>query len=708
MTGQNAEKELIAQLKSEKRSVIIQAIVKLTRAGQSEQAIKALQPLLGSSDREISFFAAQAVSKIAQKTGLNPDSIQQSNNPPSAESSETEKKYGRRAFLDATPATAPALLEIIRTTPDLLEDDALPAIGIFLSRFGSATDGAFLEKILQKENSNLALPLINAAEHIAPAIIPRVLPHLLASAEPLVRSRSISALRKIDPEEAERHFSDLLASRNPENRLAGIGISFLFPFDRVKGYVLSLLPDENDAEVLTACRTVLASNPDVDTALSILDSIDSVAAEQKTRLSGIFRAVCHAIAAAGILASEEATPEMLVKLWKQQRLEAFLYDLEIQLSFADESKKQSIVSWINRNREHAKVKELIDRLGRNPQTEELHRQLSQKPESDAVQPVSVKAAVPSGNEPPTAEQKLEILKNLELESFKSNKIWIMKDAMSGTPALRTEALNAILRVHPDGKLVDLGKEALLDSSSEVRTAGFKILERLAPDLLKEKLSQLLQEDDANLRVRAVRFGLKFREKDCIDVLQRLIGSPEQNIRSNAISCLAICPFASVYMILMDQLDREEHPVIVRQITSILLNNPSKNVLKALDSITRTTNPAVSMVISQARNDLFDLIATLPADREPEPSEAKTPGDKPYSVSNVREIARKNQSWQPSYKATKEAKPVKVAETNWQMIISGSILLVFLAMLPIMLLSDKESSTAGASRKCHKTIEHQKE
>ena len=70
MIGNNDEQELIAQLASDKRSVKIQAIVKLTRVGKTEHALKAILPLISSEDREISFFASQAAAKISQKSGI--------------------------------------------------------------------------------------------------------------------------------------------------------------------------------------------------------------------------------------------------------------------------------------------------------------------------------------------------------------------------------------------------------------------------------------------------------------------------------------------------------------------------------------------------------------------------------------------------------------------------------------------------------------
>ncbi|EKD81182.1 MAG: hypothetical protein ACD_39C01924G0001, partial [uncultured bacterium] len=404
------ENELIAQLNSDKRSVKIQAIVKLTRAGKGEKAIMALLPYLASEDRELSFFANQAAGKIAERakisltelSGKEPATVKEL-------SPTTEQVLNRETFLNAGKEQVDTLLAIIRNTPERIPDEALPAVGSFLSRHGGISDAGFLEKCLLKDNSNLALPFINAAESVAPSILPRVLPHLLASSEPLVRSRSVSALRKIDPEEAERHFSDLLSSRNPENRLAAIGIGFLFPFERVKGYLLSMMPDEHDQEVLIACQTVLASNPEIDTALSILDCIDAVAVGQKPMLTLIFRTVCQAIAATGLLPADEASPEAMIKLWKQQRLQSFLFDLEIQLSFADDQKKASIIGWIEKNRQHPKVLELIERLGKNPQTEDVFRQLTRRQSVETAtppaRPADIKPVKPTELLPPMPAER---------------------------------------------------------------------------------------------------------------------------------------------------------------------------------------------------------------------------------------------------------------------------------------------------------------
>ncbi len=690
----NQEKELIAQLASQKRSLVIQAIVKLTRAGKSKDALEALLPFLNASDREIAFFSFQAAGKIAAKAGIDfNDFVKQQNSEHSY-----DDRITRHDLLSPAKERIPMLLRHIREESEKLPKELLPAVAIFLGRHGDQTDAPFLEKCLQNENSALALTFIEAAERIAPNVLTRSLPQLLASREPLLRSRSISALRRIDPEEAERHFSDLLASRDPEDRLAGIAIAFLFPFERVKGYILSILPEEKDVDVLKACQTFLASNPELDSALGLLDSIDAVSAEQKSRLTIIFKTVCQALAATGIMSESEASPDEIVKIWKKQRLEKFLNDLEIQLSFSDETRRAQIIEWIEKNRNHPRVQLLIERLGRNPQTEKVFLQLT-RPTGDYS---SKSSASPTSNttEQSSDSEKIKRMRQIEIEDFAANRSWLLDEATKATPAVRKEALSTLLRLHPDNRLIDLAKAAIEEQDEGLKIVGFQILERVDSEYLKENISAFLQEDAPNIRVRAVRFALKFKQNEAVAILKNLLKSSEQRIRANAVACLGLCPFNLAYRILMDQLDTEDHPVIARHITSILLSNPSKTVLKGLDNITRTSNPAVSMVISQARNDLFEILATMPEEQEEALKPVVSEEAKPYSVENVRRLARDRQkTWKPGYKpeGNAETKESFWENINWSMAISGLVVIVFLAMLPYMLLSDRSDIDLRTSK-----------
>lgn len=776
MTDQNKEQELIEQLGSDKRSLRIQAIGTLTRVGNSKTALEAVRNLMNSTDREESFFASQAAAKIAQR--LAPKNSVYQESASKVDYSDIHNLTPKN-FLECPKSDAQSLLSIIRRHANEIPEEVLPSVGVFLGKYGDVNDAPFISNYLMHNSSNMTLPYISAAERINPVILTPVLPNLLASEESLVRSRAVMALRKIDSTEAERHFLRLLSSKAAEDRLAAIEISFLFPFERVKDYLTALLAEENDPDVLKASATILASNPSKDIALKILDILESLPPEPRKRVTVIFNIVSASIASSGVLPAKEATPEALVKAWKEQRLENFLNDLEIQLSTSTGPKRDAIVSWLEKNRSIPRVKEFIEHLAINPQTEDVYQRLTGQNLADTLSLPSVdnllnqhagaaqrvaaaqaksqniqsqkrkaqQSVLPAeqqevnqvsqpgpnsaeaqkntstarlsnaqGNQTPASLQQsqpinvitaatfskaaieeqtantpdltslaetsqetteepqnisnhedetalIEHYKNLELEDFmneKSKIIEVSKDSSASVP-VRVEALKALLRLSPDLKIKEPGKIALAEQDNKLKTAGFKILERVAPDYLKEHLHDLLLDEDAHIRVRAIRFGLKIDARKSIEALESLMQSEDQTTRSNAISCLALCPFENIYPILIKSLQKETHPLVAKQITSILVSNPANGILTTLDKLNIINeNPNIEMVISQARNDLEEILSNLSPEEKQNFKDIKEVDlfteqpqeDKPYSVENVRKINQKN----------KEQKAIE--ETPW--------------------------------------------
>ncbi len=742
MSASNTENELIEQLGSDKRSLRIQAIVKLTRAGSSEAALRALAPLANTNDREEAFFASQAIAKISQKLGANitvaPKSSTQTNNNQDIPDAQT---ITAKDFLEAKKDRAPILLQYIRTKGNEIPEDVLPSIGVFLGKFGDKTDTEFIQNYLMHHCDNLTLPYISAAEKIDASMLTKTLPYLLASNESLVRSRAVMALRKIDPVEAERHFLNLLASKQAENRLAALEISFLFPFERVKDYILALLAEEKDLDVYKACATVLASNPSQEIALRILDIVESLPLAQRKLTSTIFNIVSAAITSAKVLPPDKATPQALVNTWKEQRLQNFLNDLEIQLSTTTGPKREAIVAWLEKNRSIPKVAEFIEHLALNPQTEDIYQKLTNQntanaidlPNLDSILKESNKTAAPevvpnnqqvSSNVIPaaTAEQvatvaeenqvdaplpeiqqepevqaeqaeendekaQIRYLKKLEIEDLvtEKEKVIALADSSFTSVPLRVEALLTLLRLTPNIKIKQYGQKALLEKDTKLKTAGFKILERVAPDSLKDQLNDLLLSDDINIRVRAIRFGLKVDHANSIEALQKLINSDDQNTRSNAISCFALCPFEEVYEILMRALIKETHPLVAKQIIAIFTSNPDPVILSMLDKLCIVTkDPSLQLIISQARTELEETLSSLPADVKKsnlqeidvfENNKEAGVEDKPYSVENVRKLnGGKNQK-------TKEKEAPKSPIVAW---IQENTLMAILSVLFVFL------------------------
>ncbi|HOY67940.1 MAG TPA: hypothetical protein PLP29_13715 [Candidatus Ozemobacteraceae bacterium] len=712
------EKPLLERLTSNKRTLVIQAIVQLAKSAASNDALKALQQIADGTDRELSFFAAQAVSRIRSRRGdaAPPEGPpgDASPHPPARD----DAAITRDRLLSPATDEVPCLLTRLRAAPETLPEELRPAVAAFLGRYGRPEDAPLLTAWLDDPQSGLIVPVIEAIEALAPHALTAHFPALLASDHPIVRMRAITALRRIDPDEAEAHLFELLASRRVEERLAGLSSAFLFPFPKVKEYLLEILGEEQDPEVLHACETLLASNPETDTALRLLDLIDMVPKPQAARLSAVFKTVCTSIAAAGLLDAKEPPHECLLKLWRRERLRKFLADLEIQIAVAPAVRREAIEEWLTKNLQTPEVTAFVEKLAQNPATEDIHRRLA------AFLPGKAASAPSRADDPPRNRpepEKLRLLGQLDRHGWEQHAGWVREEARFGSPAVRAAALLAMAAQSSEAADLPLAESALQQDEPDVQLAAFKLLEARAPERLLPRLSELLASSAPKLRGRAIRFALKRDAKAALQGIDWMLRSQDRSLRAQAVSCLFLFPFEDIASLLLRTLETEDHPAIARQLLVILLSNPSKEILEKLDHLQSNASAGVSMLIAQGRMDLFDILLKLGVDVHQEPQPASTepprpvsaPGTKaapppaappaspmpastakPYSVAEVRQAIRNREAGvKPSPKADPRpaAAPATGPRIPFTAILAG--LIIALAFLPILVMRSAPPASA---------------
>ncbi len=731
MADTSLERQLLEQLGSEKRTLRVNAVVQLAKTAASNEALKALQQLADGSDRELSFFAAQALSRIRARRG---DAVA---DEPEAPATGNGPEITRTRLLSPQRAEIEPLLSRIRSDPAAIPEELQPPAAAFLGRYGREDDVSFLTHWLGDGQSGLIIPVIEAIEALAPPALMAHFPMLLASNHPIVRIRAIAALRKVDEQEAEAHLSELLASRKSEERIAGLSAAFAFPFPRIREYVLSILADEQDPEVLHGCETLLASNPELDTALRILDLIDTVPKQQAARLSAIFKEISVSAAAAGLITGPDAPHEAILKLWRRERLRKFLADLEIQIAVASAARREAIEDWLAKNIQTPDVAAFVEKLALNPATEEVHRRLADfLPHSPGQR--LVKAAIAPSKL--SEQEKLDLLGRLDASTWEKHAQWVRDEARFGSPATRALAFRNLTKLSRDAEDIPLAESALQQDEPDAQLAAFILLEARSPDRLVPRLSDLLALPDPKIRGKAVRFALKWDERKAVESIEKMLRSTDKTLRAQAVSCLILVPFDKIGNILLRALETEDHPAIARRLIVVLLTNPSKELLERLDKIQATSSPGVTMLIAQARMDMFDTLLRLgvemqqpaaspapkreavppeagasapvdghrPSGKEPpaiaQPMQREIP--KPYAVSEVRQAIRNRQA-----ELRSQQKPPETAETGLAGLVrrvpvslAAGLAVILLAILPVLLprstgtspleISPKGSSKAG--------------
>jgi len=600
---------LLANLASQKRTVKVAAIVELSKIASEPEVLRRLQALALESDREIAHFASQAISRIQSLVGVV------------VQGPISRDKLSRQQFLMPLATEIPELLKFIREKPNDIPDELKPFAAEFLGKNGTERDVSIILSWLESCDSLIALSYIEAAENLSPKALVPLLPILLASQHPLVRVRAITALQKIDPEEAFAHLSELLGSRHAEERIAGISIAFVFPFEKVKSIILTLLSEEKDRDVLFGIETLLGANPEVDVALRLLDLIDVLPKNQAVAVSRIFKRVCEALAAVEIIPPAEAKTEAMVARWRKERLLKFLSDLEIQLTVGNLPKRDAIINWLEKNRNNPDVVKFLEKLAFNPATEDIPKKLgivTQSPAKQQEKPPPSKTSLPEQSEP---EEKRKLIENLDSASFQKYQELVKEEARKVSLPLRIAALNALSKFSSDPSDSKIAEHNLVCSDPGIVLAALRLLEKYDPALVKPFFPDLLKFEDPMIRYRVLRLAQKYDMEKAIETLAQMLRSTDTAVRAQATSCLFHCPFDAVFEVIVETLAKENHPDIARQLLTIVLSNPSSKVLKALDGLQNVGSPGVSILIAQARMDLFDLVLKYGMETfEPTPTE----------------------------------------------------------------------------------------
>lgn len=614
------EKELLADLSSAKRTVKVAAVVELSKISSHPSVFRALQKVVFETDREVSLFATQAVARIQSRIGTK------------VEIHFTGESLSLDHLTSPLPPEIPALLTFLRQNPQKVAEDLRPAAAEFFGKHGNKDDASFIKGWIEETPALTSLSLLDALETISPKDLVDILPKLLASEHPLLRIRAIKSLHRIDPDEAFAHLSELFASRKAEERVAGISLALVFPFDRIKPMLFAMLNEEKDADVLRAVEVLCISNPEIDCALRLLDLIDVVGKDTGTHITRIFRNICTMLKMTGLATADQANPDHLIATWKKERLQKFMGTLEVQLQINDKSKQDMAEFWLAKNKKNPEVAAFISRLKQNPATEEAYCRLT-------GEALVKRVSIPAGQNPRSlsTEDKIAFFDQLTPATFPSHEPWIREEASGGEIAVRTAALNALRKYSDDRRLLEVAGKALNEKAPELIMAGLRLLEKIDASQLQDRLPALLANADPLVRGRAIRLILKSDPDKAVATLIHMLQSTDASNRVQATGNLMLVPFERVCKPLLETLRKESLPDIARQILAVFLANPSSKVLDQLDRLQNVVSPAVGMLIAQTRMDLFDLILQFGMETF-EPAKQPAPGLLPGAPERETEIS----------------------------------------------------------------------
>ncbi|MBF0542892.1 MAG: HEAT repeat domain-containing protein [Candidatus Riflebacteria bacterium] len=272
---------------SREKSFRIQAIEEGTFQGKTQEDLNRLLKLKEQEkDEECLFLLDCAITAIQ---GRLPAAL------PSSPEQQSEDSFIVQ-FQNADSQTrAKMLLKLDRKqreflaklAPDLLVNEQNPAVAatiirIFCEFWSRDKLNLFLSR-LSDSSLILRLAALEALVKLAPDGLLKLLPRLLCSEDPRIRSLAIEALEKLDKDEALNHLENLLLSNNPDHKKAVLPHLFMLPFEDVRKIALKFLVSEKDSDLLVKIGMLFEINPDPEIPL-ILWEISEMSPKPKSEI----------------------------------------------------------------------------------------------------------------------------------------------------------------------------------------------------------------------------------------------------------------------------------------------------------------------------------------------------------------------------------------------------------------------------------------
>lgn len=497
---------------------------------------------------------------------------------------------GRETWIDSYRAASPAdrslrlrdlknedMRVLAPEALKLIREESSPILAAALTkRFGAfipAGEPHPLLEFLESGFISVRLAALDILCQTAPARLIGVLPGLLASPDPVVRSLSIQGLFAIDPEEACRHLECHLLGQDPQTRQLLIRSCFQIPFAKVKGSVLKALRLEIDPERKKLLGLLVQTNPDQEVPFQLWLMAEEAGGEEALFYRNLLVETLKVIEISGILGSRFGEYRNNLQTWVNDRLARVLcLRILAEWNRAGERDEQALTALVQRARDNRRLGEAFARACQAHWPQDLadwyRRQCSGETTlrghpvtadgfftgepSDQVRLLATWPQNDSGGIKPVLERLLA--------------------AERPVPEILAAGIRAAARFRQAGFAEACGK--LLQHSNPLVVGS--VLEYLAvfdPAALFSKLGPFLRSPVPRLKIQAI--GL-LRRFDLAEVLQRLgslLGHRDPKQQELGLQCLFHVEFNLVRDLLAEYLRRCKDETLFRTGLALFQSNP---------------------------------------------------------------------------------------------------------------------------------------
>ncbi|MBF0542960.1 MAG: hypothetical protein HQM08_00935 [Candidatus Riflebacteria bacterium] len=494
---ENNSRDLLEKTKIGPKFFRIDAMLKLANSSRSLEALKEIQAMESDKDPDISAVSKEVALKI--KSRLFSLSI----NVPD-----------KKGIFGVVLEEVGTLLDFIRTSPEKVPEDQICSAAAFLARFGNHSDSKTILSWLEKADFKDTFFLLEALRPLAPKEIEDNLSTFLKSPNSLIRSQALLVQHQINVSDSVANLSKMLLSNERDERIVGLKTAQHFQFSEIRELILNVLEKESDPEILNMAGNIILETPQVESALDLLNLMNSLPKEKKEIFNSIFLNLAQALGKNKILSPEEATPKALLKRWQKEKSLICLKNIEDQVK-KENKVSEKVEKWLTQNSAVPEVRDFIQKLSTNPKTEEVAQKIipTVKNSNDNLNESSEEALSQETPDPNNLNnldesKKIAFISNLKEVTFPKFADCLREQLNHGSVEVKCAVFSALREFSKSTQDLEIAQKALSEEvDPKVKTAAFLLLQKRYFSRLLPSLKGLISSDIHN-KIRAFSFPLE--------------------------------------------------------------------------------------------------------------------------------------------------------------------------------------------------------
>ncbi len=437
----------------------------------------------------------------------------------------------------------------------------------------------FFEENLFSRSSTLQVACLDVLIKQSSEKLLKYFDKLVASRDPLVRAMAIRGLARKYPSAAAQFMAEAFRKGDYFCRLAALRAASIMPFNLNRNSLLEILANEHDQRLLKIAAAIILANPDREIPFRICEIIEKSNSARIDFLVNLQKNCCTMIRMAELCPDFTAYSRNLKAYPNRLKADRFIQEcISTYDNTEDQATHNALIRLIREKLSQPSVKNAVDSMLKQENNHILlQKALDHSVSLPEVTPTTQQSAQkdapvekPVDNAENLLNQLLRIRPGSNTDSHK-----IIETALKGEKtgnAIIAAAFKAAITAE-DGRWKEKAAGLLRSDQETLVASSLEYLATFDNDNFLLQTRKFINTRSLIVRTSLLKSLCRQNPDDAQDLLSSMLNDNDRNMKEKAVSSLIHFDFARIKNLLFDFLKKEKDKKLINSCLAFYLANP---------------------------------------------------------------------------------------------------------------------------------------